>query len=332
VQSFADILLEWKRQINEARSFQDLERVKVSALGKTGVLTLEFRRLASLSGDEKKKAGAVLNVVKTELEEILRSKTKELEASVISERLANEALDVTLPVIDRATGKRHIISDTILLLRTYFSSIGFDVVDGPEIEDDFHNFSALNMPAQHPARQSQDSFYIAGFQERLLRTHTSGVQVRYMTENPLPVRMVSLGRVFRNDAIDATHSPVFHQIEGLVVDEKPISIGVLKQTLADFLAFFFDDPNPQIRFRPSFFPFTEPGMEVDYKHKKGGQSTWLEIAGSGMVHPNVYRACEVKDDAYGFAFGIGIDRLIMIRNEIFDIRSIFSTDLRWLSV
>lgn len=318
---------------------KDLENIKSDILGKSGLLTSAFKYMANLSHDEKKSFGEKLNISKMKIEEAIKIQRKKLEDFLISEKLKNETVDITLPVCFSKVGSRHIISRSISDFRRYYQSRGFLVLDGPEVEDEYHNFDALNIPKHHPARQSHDTFYMdGGFEGRLLRTHTSCVQIRTMVERGVPVRMISMGRVYRSDDLDATHSPMFHQIEGLVVDRNPINIGHLKSELKKLVSFFFETDDVSIRFRPSFFPFTEPGMEVDCKYmKKDGKliitsegDRWLELGGAGMVHPNVFEMCGIKSEVYGFAFGFGIERLIMLKHGIQDIRNLYDTDIRIL--
>ena len=338
LQEIENNLDHWVRTIYASTSMKELENAKVNILGKSGVLTSAFKFMSSVDNEQKKIYGEKLNIAKNKLEEAVRIQRKKLEDFFIAEKLKNESVDVTLPVCDSETGSLHIITQAVRKLRKYYQSRGFSVLDGPEVETDFHNFDALNMPKHHPARQGHDTFYIEGFEGTLLRTHTSCVQIRTMIERGIPVRMVSMGKTYRNDSLDATHSPMFHQVEGLVADRNPINIGHLKSELKKLISFFFETDDVEIRFRPSFFPFTEPGMEVDCKYmKKDGRlvitkegDKWLELGGAGMVHPNVFEACGIKSEAYGFAFGFGIDRLVMLKNGINDIRNLFETDIRFL--
>ncbi|MDR0942550.1 MAG: phenylalanine--tRNA ligase subunit alpha [Holosporales bacterium] len=331
-------LSSWLDKISEAPSFAELDKIKTSLVGKSGAVTAAFKTLKDLPTEEKKNQGEKLNKIKDRIENAISSQTKKLEKHLISEKLKNETVDITLPVENERFGGLHLITQAVRTIRDYYLSRGFRVLDGPEIETDFFNFTALNTPEHHPARQSSDTFYIDGLNETLLRTQTSCVQIRAMINEGIPIRMVSIGKTYRNDKLDATHSPMFHQIEGLVVDKKPISIGHLKSELMKFISFFFEIKDVAIRFRPSFFPFTEPGMEFDCRYtKKDGKiivtpngDKWLEMGGAGMVHPNVFRNCGITEQAYGFAYGIGVDRLIMIKHGIQDIRNLFDTDSRWL--
>ena len=328
----------WVKTILGATSTQELERLKADIIGKSGVVTSAFKLLKDASGAEKKSLGEKLNKIKTRIEEALSEQRKKLEEYAISEKLKNETLDITLPVENERFGGLHIITQSLRRIRDHYSARGFLVLDGPEIETDFYNFDALNIPKHHPARQSHDTFYLKGFDETLLRTQTSCVQIRAMQEYGVPIRMISIGKTYRNDQLDATHSPMFHQIEGLVVDRKPLTIGHLKNELKKFLKFFFETDSAAVRFRPSFFPFTEPGMEFDCKYtKKDGRlvitdqgDKWIELGGAGMVHPNVFKSCGIEGPVYGFAYAFGLDRIIMLKNGITDIRNLFDTDQRWL--
>ncbi len=327
----------WKKEILETKSFQELERVKAGLLGKSGIITSAFKSLKEFSNEEKKTHGVTLNNIKTNLENVFAEQVQNLEKIKIEEKLKSETLDITQPVVYEQGGM-HLISSAIRDIQEYYHARGFEVIDGPEVETEFHNFDALNIPAHHPARQSQDTFYIKDQEGMLLRTQTSCVQIRVMMERGIPVRMISMGKTYRNDQLDATHSPMFHQMEGLVVDTKPFSIGHLKSELKKFLSFFFKTDEIDIRFRPSFFPFTEPGMEFDCRYvRESGKikltktgDRWLELGGAGMVHPNVFRNCGITEKAYGFAWGLGIDRIVMLKNGISDIRNLFDTDQRWL--
>lgn len=331
----------WMEIIQATESMNELESLRLAIIGKKGVLTSAFKFMNNLEHSEKKVCGEKLNKAKESLENAFRNRKKKISDLEIEQRLGSETLDVTLPVLNSEIGGTHIISKNIKRVREYYQARGFLVLDGPEIDDEFHNFDALNISKHHPARQSHDTFYIDGFDEMLLRTHTSTVQIRTMMENGAPVRMISIGKTYRSDNLDATHSPMFHQIECLVVDKKPISIGHLKRELQKLLAFFFEIENIDevaIRLRPSYFPFTEPGVEVDCRYTKKDcklvitkdGDRWLELGGAGMVHQNVYKACGLEEKLYGFAFGFGLERLIMLRNGIQDIRNLYDTDKRWI--
>ena len=300
-----------------------LENVKAKYLGKSGRLTELLKTLGRLPTTERPAAGARINEAKAELEAALQRRREELAETGLARKLAADALDVSLPGRGQSVGGLHPITRTRQRLETLFHSLGFAVADGPEIEDDFHNFTALNTPENHPARSMQDTFYVEG--AMVLRTHTSPIQVRYMETHAPPIKIIAPGRVYRVDS-DATHSPMFHQVEGLWIDES-VSFADLKGVLTDFMRCFFERKDLQLRFRPSFFPFTEPSAELDMNFGEG----WLEIAGSGQVHPNVLRAVGIDPEHYqGFAFGMGIDRLAMLRYGVNDLRLFFENDLRFL--
>ena len=300
-----------------------LEDAKAKYLGKTGRLTELLKSLGKLPADERPAAGARINEAKTKLESALDRRRDELAAAKLERQLAADALDVSLPGRGSSVGGLHPITRTIQRIETIFHSMGFAVADGPEIEDDFHNFTALNTPENHPARSMHDTFYVEG--GMVLRTHTSPIQVRYMEEHAPPIKIIAPGRVYRVDS-DATHSPMFHQVEGLWIDEN-VSFADLKGVFTDFLRRFFERDDLQVRFRPSFFPFTEPSAEIDM----GFEGGWLEISGAGQVHPNVLRSVGIEPERYqGFAFGMGIDRLAMIRYGVDDLRLFFENDLRFL--
>jgi phenylalanyl-tRNA synthetase alpha chain len=326
----------WLEAIAGSATFAALEKIKVETIGKSGILTTTFKELSNLSIDDRKLFGEKLNKIKNTIGAAISNQVKLIENLTITEKLKTETLDVTLPVVNDSFGSLHLITQSVRRIRDHYHSRGFMVLDGPEIESDFFNFDALNIPKHHPARQSHDTFYIDGFDETLLRTHTSCVQIRTMMKMGLPIRMISIGKTYRNDPLDATHSPMFHQIEGLVVDKGGITIGHLKSELRKFVAAFFEVQDVAIRLRPSYFPFTEPGMEVDCRYtKENGRlkitkdgDSWLELGGAGMVHPNVFRASGIDGPAQGFAFGFGLERLIMLRHGITDIRTIFDTDVR----
>jgi phenylalanyl-tRNA synthetase alpha chain len=317
----------------------DLEHIKARYLGKSGVLSEARKGLAKLAPDERRDVGARFNQAKDKIEAALADRREALASAELDSRLAEEALDVTLPGRGLARGGLHPATRTLERIEQLFRSIGFDVADGPEIETDFHNFTALNQPQDHPARSMHDTFYLKGAgQNLLLRTHTSPIQVRYMQNHEPPFKIIAPGRVYRVDS-DATHTPMFHQVEGLWIDEA-VSLADLKGVLTDFLRKFFEDEKLRTRFRPSFFPFTEPSAEVDMSCvfcdgagcRVCGQTGWLEVAGSGQVHPNVLKACGVDHEKYmGFAFGMGPDRLTMLRYGIDDLRLFYDGDLRFLA-
>ena len=301
-----------------------LEQAKARYLGKSGALTDLLKGLGSLPAAEKPAAGALINVAKQALEQALHEQRERIAERMLESKLAEESIDVTLPGRGRSMGGLHPVSRTMERIEQLFRSIGFDVADGPEIETDFYNFTALNQPENHPARSMHDTFYLADG-KHLLRTHTSPIQIRYMEQNRPPIRVIAPGRVYRVDS-DATHSPMFHQVEGLWIDEH-ISFAHLKGVLVDFFRRFFEDDRVQIRFRPSFFPFTEPSAEIDMSFGDG----WLEVGGCGMVHPNVLRNVNIDSELYqGFAFGLGPDRLTMLRYGVNDLRLFYENDLRFL--
>ena len=313
----------------------DLEQAKARYLGKTGQLTLLLKQLGSIAPEERREAGAKVNQAKIEVEAALDRQRQALESRALAARLEAEALDVTLPGRGLGQGAMHPISQTIDRIQKIFASVGFSVADGPEIETDFYNFTALNIPEDHPARAMHDTFYIDD--KHVLRTHTSPVQVRYMQLHKPPIRIIAPGRVYRIDS-DATHTPMFHQIEGLWVDENANFAG-LKGLLVEFIRKFFEQDNLPARFRPSFFPFTEPSAEMDIGcvicAGKGcrvcSQTGWLEVLGCGVVHPNVFKHVEIDSEAMlGFAFGLGVERMAMLRHKINDLRIFYENDLRFL--
>jgi len=321
--------------VQAAGSPVELEQLRVDYLGKKGQLTGLLKSLGNLSPEERPKAGALINEVKQELTSLLNARKEALEGSAMAEKLAAERVDVTLPgrAVDR--GGLHPITRTIQRVEDFFAGMGFDVVEGPEIEDDYHNFEALNIPEHHPARAMHDTFYIDD--THVLRTHTSGVQVRTMETREPPLRIVCPGRVYRCDS-DLTHSPMFHQVEGLLIDEHS-SFGDLKGLLEQFLHAFFERSDLDVRFRPSYFPFTEPSAEVDIQCVKCSgagcrvcsHTGWLEVLGCGMVNPRVFEMTGIDTERFtGFAFGLGVERLAMLRYGIGDLRLNFDNDLRFL--
>jgi phenylalanyl-tRNA synthetase alpha chain len=300
-----------------------LENAKAKFLGKTGRLTEQLKGLGKLAAAERPAAGARINEAKTALEQALARRREELADTRLAQQLAGEVLDVSLPGRGIGVGTLHPITRTMQRIESLFHSLGFAVADGPEIEDDFHNFTALNTPEDHPARSMHDTFYVDG--GMVLRTHTSPIQVRYMESHPPPIKIIAPGRVYRVDS-DATHSPMFHQVEGLWIDEQ-VSFADLKGVFTEFLRRFFERDDLKVRFRPSFFPFTEPSAEIDMSYGDG----WLEISGAGQVHPNVLRAVGIDPEHYqGFAFGMGPDRLAMLRYGVDDLRLFYENDLRFL--
>ncbi len=322
-----------------ATSLDMLEVIRVDALGKKGQITGLMKTLGGLEPEARKAAGQALNAAKEAVAEAIEERKLALQDADLDHRLEAERIDVSLPARPAEVGHIHPISQTVEEIVAIFGEMGFSVAEGPHIEDDFHNFAALNIPPEHPARQEQDTFYLperADGTRRLLRTHTSPVQIRHMQAHEPPIRIIVPGRTFRAD-YDATHSPMFHQVEGLVVDETT-HLGHLKGTLIEFCRAFFMVDDLPVRFRPSYFPFTEPSAEVDIgcSHeggvlKIGAGEDWLEILGSGMVHPKVLENCGIDSTRYqGYAFGMGIERLAMLKYGIPDLRTFFDSDLRWL--
>ncbi|MDO8961126.1 MAG: phenylalanine--tRNA ligase subunit alpha [Methylophilus sp.] len=300
-----------------------LENAKAKYLGKTGLLTDALKGLGKLSAEDRPAAGAAINVVKQGVEQALNARRDAILEAAQAKQLASESLDVTLPARTQSQGGLHPVTLTLQRIEQLFHSIGFDVANGPEIETDFYNFTALNIPENHPARAMHDTFYVD--ETHVLRTHTSPVQVHYMQNKQPPLKIIAPGRVYRVDS-DATHSPMFHQVEGLWVDEH-ISFANLKGVVQDFLQKFFERDDLTVRFRPSFFPFTEPSAEMDMSWNGG----WLEIGGCGMVHPEVFKHVNIDSEQYrGFAFGLGVERLAMLRYGVNDLRHFFNNDLRFL--
>lgn len=329
------ILLDAKNQVENSQSEADIEALRVKYLGKKGELTAILKQMGSLSPEERPKMGALVNEAKQELETLIAEKKTELKSAEQLKKLQEETIDITLPHKELKVGKLHPLNTVLDDMINIFQSMGFDVVDGPEVETDHYNFECLNVPADHPARDMQDTFYLA--ENLLLRTQTSAAQIRTMETRKPPIRVICPGRVFRADEVDATHSPVFHQIEGLVVD-KGVTMCDLKGVLEQFAHEIYGN-DTKVKFRPSFFPFTEPSVEVDVTCSEcGGKgcrvckgSGWIEILGAGMVHPNVLRSCGIDPEEYsGFAFGIGLDRLTTTRYKISDIRLLFENDKRFL--
>ena len=326
--------------IDAAGDLNALEAIRVSALGKQGSVSALLKTLGAMSPEERQTQGPVINGLREAVTSALAGKKDALETAALNQRLATEGLDMSLPAPDAPRGSVHPVSQVMDELAEIFADMGFAVAEGPEIEDDWHNFSALNIPETHPARAMHDTFYFpqkdGEGRDMLLRTHTSPVQIRTMTSQEPPIRIIAPGRVYRSDS-DATHTPMFHQIEGLVID-KGIHLGHLKWTLETFLKAFFERDDVVIRLRPSYFPFTEPSAEVDIgytmvngKRVVGGSDHWMEVLGSGMVHPNVIRNCGLDPDVWqGFAFGTGVDRLAMLKYGMDDLRAFFDGDLRWL--
>jgi phenylalanyl-tRNA synthetase alpha chain len=329
----------WMAAATGAASTAALEEIRVEALGKKGEITGLMKGLGGLSPEERRSVGASLNAVKDAVSQAIERRRAELAEEDLKARLARDRVDVTLPARPEPQGRLHPISQTIDEIVAILGEMGFRVAEGPDIEDDFHNFTALNIPPDHPARQMHDTFYLPERPDGsrlLLRTHTSPVQVRTMQSAAPPLRIIVPGRTYRCDS-DMTHTPMFHQVEGLVVDET-IHMGHLKGCIIDFCRAFFGVADLPVRFRPSFFPFTEPSAEVDIgcsrqggELKLGAYGDWLEILGSGMVHPKVLAMCGIDPTRYqGFAFGMGIERIAMLKYGIPDLRTFFEADLRWL--
>ncbi|TCV90381.1 phenylalanine--tRNA ligase subunit alpha [Sulfurirhabdus autotrophica] len=313
----------------------DLEQAKARYFGKSGALTELLKQLGKISAEERPAVGGRINQVKQLLEQSLKERKDAIQAQVLHDQLAKESLDVTLPGRGLGVGGLHPVTLTLQRIESLFHSIGFEIAEGPEIETDFHNFTALNIPEDHPARAMHDTFYVDS--KHVLRTHTSPVQVRYMLNHQPPLKIIAPGRVYRCDS-DVTHTPMFHQVEGLWVDEN-VSFAELKGVLADFMQRFFERDDLKVRFRPSFFPFTEPSAEMDIAcvmcEGKGcrvcSHTGWLEVLGCGMVHPNVFSHVGVDSEKYlGFAFGLGVERLAMLRYGVNDLRLFFENDLRFL--
>ena len=310
-------------EIDAAAELSALDAVRVAYLGKKGKLTALLKGLSSLSADERPAAGQAINAAKQSIQARLNERRTGLETELLNAKLAADAVDVTLPGRGTATGGRHPVSRARLRIEEIFRNAGFGVRTGPEIEDDFHNFTALNIPENHPARAMHDTFYFPG--GNLLRTHTSPVQIRSMVEEGVPIRVIAPGRVYRCDS-DQTHTPMFHQVEGLVVD-RGVSFANLKAVLHQFVESYFER-DAELRFRPSYFPFTEPSAEVDVLW---GKDKWLEILGCGMVHPNVLESAGIDSEEFtGYAFGMGVERLAMLRYGVTDLRTFFENDLRFL--
>jgi phenylalanyl-tRNA synthetase alpha chain len=329
------ILSDFNSQISQVENEKQLEEIRVNFLGKKGFVTELFSQLKDLPTEEKKSFGAEINKLRDEVTKKIDEAKENFENAKLNEKLSGEKIDLTLPARQENKGSIHVISKVMVEIERIFSTLGFEFAVGPEIEDDFHNFTALNMPQDHPARQMQDTFYLKN-SELLLRTHTSNTQIRKMLNSKPPLKVAALGRVFRCDS-DQTHTPMFHQFEGFVVDEN-INMGHLKWTLENFLQQFFEVKKVELRFRPSFFPFTEPSAEVDINYalesgkiRVGKGDKFMEILGCGMIHPKVLENCGIDSQKFqGFAFGIGIERLAMLKYGITDLRMFFENDVRFL--
>ena len=328
---------EYLNKLSKVSDLKQINQIKSELFGKSGKISNEFKKIGSLNSKEKKGVSSELNATKSELQNFIERKIKDIEINEINSKLKNEKVDVTLPERSFSRGKIHPVSQVIDEISSIFSEIGFSVEEGPDVENEYNNFTALNTPENHPARDMHDTFYLDKNKEFLLRTHTSPVQVRTMLQGKPPFKIIAPGRTYRSDS-DQTHAPMFHQVEGLHID-KNINMSHLKGCLNYFIKEFFEVDKIRMRFRPSHFPFTEPSAEVDigYELKDGkiiiGEGDkWLEILGCGMVHPNVLRNVKVDPSKFqGYAFGIGIDRLAMLKYGINDLRAFFETDYRWLS-
>jgi phenylalanyl-tRNA synthetase alpha chain len=334
-QDLDNLLEQASLAISQSSDVAALDAVRVSYLGKKGEVTAQLKNLGRLPAGERPAAGQAINRVKLEIQELLESRKAELGQAAIESKLEQEKVDISLPGRRRASGGLHPVTLTMNRIDRMFGKLGFDIAEGPEVEDDFHNFEALNIPEQHPARAMHDTFYFDD--GRLLRTHTSPVQIRVMENQEPPYRVIAPGRVYRCDS-DLTHTPMFHQVEGLLVDED-VSFSVLKGTLEEFLRMFFEQDDLKTRFRPSYFPFTEPSMEVDISCvmctgegcRVCSHTGWLEVLGCGMVHPELFRHTGVDGEKYtGYAFGMGVERLAMLRYGVNDLRLFFENDLRFL--
>jgi phenylalanyl-tRNA synthetase alpha chain len=327
----------FNEKINSVKSKEELQNIKTEFFGKNGQITLQFKNLGTLESEKRKDYASNLNKIKADLVIKLEKKNLEIETNEINEKLKNEKIDVTLPIRPYRQGKIHPVSQVIDEISSIFSEIGFSVAEGPDVETEYNNFTALNTPENHPARDMHDTFYLDKNKKILLRTHTSPVQIRTMLSDKPPFKIIVPGRTYRCDS-DQTHAPMFHQLEGLHID-KNITMGHLKGCLDYFIKEFFEVKNVKMRFRPSHFPFTEPSAEVDIGYKIengkiviGEGDRWLEVLGCGMVHPNVLKNVKIDPKKFqGFAFGIGIDRLAMLKYGISDLRAFFETDYKWLS-
>jgi phenylalanyl-tRNA synthetase alpha chain len=326
LENLQNLVTEALAKVEQAQDVQVLDQVRVDYLGKKGVLTAQLKTLGKLSNEERPAAGAKINEAKQQVEDGIRAKKAELENAALVEKLKSESIDVTLPGRGQQAGGLHPVTRTLQRIENFFKHAGYKVAVGPEVEDNFHNFDALNIPAHHPARAMHDTFYFDA--QQLLRTHTSPVQIRTMENQKPPIRIICPGRVYRCDS-DQTHTPMFHQVEGLLVDKK-VSFADLKGTVEQFLRTFFEDDNLSVRFRPSYFPFTEPSAEFDIQWASS-KTGWLEVGGCGMVHPNVLTASGVDPEEYmGFAFGLGVERLAMLRYGVNDLRLFFENDVKFL--
>tara|TARA_B100001540_G_scaffold118481_1_gene106094 strand:- start:3349 stop:4416 length:1068 start_codon:yes stop_codon:yes gene_type:complete len=334
---FEKKIAEYKSKIKSSSKIEEIDLLRSEVFGKNGIINLEFKKLVELPLEEKKSFAANLNKIKQELQDIYKTKSTEILDKDIIEKVEKEKIDITLPEKEFKIGKVHPVSQVIDEISCIFSEIGFSVEEGPDVENEYNNFTALNTPENHPAKDMHDTFYLDKDMKTMLRTHTSPVQVRTMLKGKPPFKIIAPGRTYRSDS-DQTHTPMFHQLEGLHID-KGINMGHLKGCLNYFIKEFFEVNKIKMRFRPSHFPFTEPSAEVDIGYRMennkiiiGEGDKWLEILGCGMVHPNVLKNCKVDSKKFqGFAFGIGIDRLAMLKYGINDLRSFFECDYRWLN-
>tara|TARA_Y100001970_G_scaffold162901_1_gene199161 strand:- start:3249 stop:4316 length:1068 start_codon:yes stop_codon:yes gene_type:complete len=328
---------EFLTKLKEKLSLSEINQIKSDLFGKNGLVSSQFKKIRMIADPERKKFASELNSIKDELQDLINSKINEIENAEINKKLEKEKIDITLPERSFVRGKIHPVSQTIDEISSIFSEIGFSVEEGPDVENEYNNFTALNTPDNHPARDMHDTFYLDEKKQKLLRTHTSPVQIRTMLKDKPPFKIIAPGRTYRSDS-DQTHAPMFHQVEGLHIDRN-INMGHLKGCLNYFIKEFFEVDKIKMRFRPSHFPFTEPSAEVDigYEMKDGriiiGEGNqWLEILGCGMVHPNVLKNVKVDPTKFqGYAFGIGIDRLAMLKYGINDLRAFFDCDYRWLN-
>jgi len=328
VESVNQILKQALAEIKSSADLSGLDDLRVRFLGKKGEITALLKSLGAMEHEQRKAFGQAVNLAKVELAEAISVHKQTLEDAALSSRLASETIDVTLPGRGQQRGGLHPVTHTLQRMTDIFSRLGYDIATGPEVEDDYHNFESLNFPPHHPARAMHDTFYFGD--GRLLRTHTSPVQIREMMKKGAPVRLIAPGKVYRSDS-DQTHTPMFHQVEGLLVGES-VTMADLKGVLQSFVDSFFEE-SLQMRFRPSYFPFTEPSAEVDIAWDKGDgkEPGWLEILGCGMVHPNVLKACGIDTEKYiGYAFGMGVERLAMLRYGVTDLRQFFENDVRFL--
>jgi len=339
MQNYDQLKNEILENINNASNLDELEKVRVTSIGKKGMLSVLMKQLGSLEPNKRKETGQKLNLIQKDILVSIGNKRNVLGKQQLDKKLENEKIDISLPVRPEATGRIHPLSRTMDEVISIFSQMGFTVAEGPDIETDYYNFTALNIPKEHPARQEHDTFYFhpdENGDRKVLRTHTSPVQIRTMENTTPPIRVIVPGRTYRSDH-DATHSPMFHQCEGLVIGDN-LNMGHLKGCLVDFCRVFFGVEDLPVRFRPSYFPFTEPSAEVDIGcSRKGGElkigtgEDWLEILGSGMVNPRVLQNCGINPDQYqGFAFGMGLERIAMLKYGIPDLRPFFESDLRWM--